>query len=103
MPYIKENQKPELDAIISKFPELHESELDYVITKLALRTLKNMPPKFVSLNKILGVLQGAAAEFYARLVAPYGRRRAAENGDIYTEIFKHFKMENETIWNYSWI
>jgi len=95
MPYIKPEDKPELDDIISMFPQLTEPDLDYVITQLAIRTLKHMPQKFISLNKIWGVMTGAAIEFYRRLVGPYEDLKAAENGDVYTDIRLWFKIYKE--------
>lgn len=95
MPYIKEENKPVLDRIIEQFPELTEPDLDYVITRLAIQTLKHMPPKFVSLNKVWGVMTGAAIEFYRRLVGPYENVKAEDNGDVYADILPHFGLETE--------
>ncbi len=97
MPYIKEESKPGLDIIINQFWALDEPELDYVITRLAIKSLKNMPTKFVSLNKIWGVLTGAAEEFYRRLIGPYENKKAQENGDVYSGILVLFNLKEEIL------
>lgn len=95
MPYIKEENKLALDIIINQFPALDEPELDYVITRLAIKSVKNMPTKFVSLNKVWGVLTGAAEEFYRRLVGPYENKKAQENGDVYSDVLFLFDLKEE--------
>jgi hypothetical protein len=105
MPYITEEMKkainPEtrksLDDIIELFPDLNEPELDYVITRISIRQLLHMKPKFVSLNKIWGVMSGAAKEFWDRIVRPYEKVKATDNGDVYAEVLPHFGLESEIL------
>jgi hypothetical protein len=105
MPYITEEMKKtinpftkkSLDDIIELFPDLNMPELDYVITRLSLRQLLHMPPKFISLNAVWGVMSGAAKEMWDRLVRPYEKVKAASNGDVYAEVLPHFGLESEIL------
>jgi hypothetical protein len=95
MPYIKEEDRRRLDAIIAQFPSMEEPEVDYVITRLAIITLKRLKPRFVSANRIWGVMTGAAQEFYRRLLGPYENKKATDNGDVYADLLVHFNMPEE--------
>jgi len=92
-PYIKLGDRPELDAIIMQFPQMEEPELDYVITRLAIRFAKEHDFRFVTLNKVWGVMTGAAAEFYRRLIGPYENRKVKENGDVYQDVLSLYGIE----------
>jgi len=98
VPYIKEQGKPELEALIRQFNfPLSESDLDYVISRLAIETVKKMEPRFVSLNKIWGVMSGAAKEFWDRVVRPYENLKAKENGDVFADVLPLFGLHDEVI------
>lgn len=87
MPYIKPEQRPEMDALvqpliekISAMPvEQQDGNLNYAITKI----LKGVyPKKYFHLNRALGVLTAIKDEFYRRDVAPYEDTKIEENGDV---------------------
>jgi len=82
MPYIKQEMRPELDAALSHFPQLDEPELDYVITKLCLRFIKDRERRFVTMNKVMGILSCAAFELYRRVIGPYEDEKVRDNGDV---------------------
>lgn len=87
MPYIKKEDRPQLDAVLAPFiaytQSLPEGEqdgaLNYAITKI----LKAVYPiKYIHLNRALGVLSAVTQEFYRRVVGPYEDTKVAENGDV---------------------
>ena len=87
MPYIKKEQRPEIDALIepiikkvSGLPlEEQDGSLNYAITKI----MKSVyPRKYFHLNRGLGVLTAIKDEFYRRDVAPYEDVKIIENGDV---------------------
>lgn len=82
MPYILQEQRPELDAIIDKFPELNDGQLNYVFTKLAHHCVVDRGLRYVVLNAIVGVFESAKAEFQRRVVAPYEDEKLRINGSI---------------------
>jgi len=87
MPYIKQEERKELDAAILPLievlkkapPEKLDGWMNYTITKL----LKNVyKKKYFSLNRAIGVLTSVLLEFYRRVVAPYEDEKIKENGDV---------------------
>jgi len=82
MPYILQEQRPELDIVIEQFPELNDGQLNYVYTKLAHRCVVDRGLRYVNLNALCGVFTCALAEFIRRVVNPYEDRKIAENGGV---------------------
>jgi len=87
MPYIKQEQRPELDALVNPLVEYmqtlpveeQDGSLNYVFTK----TLKGVyPMKYFHLNRALGVLTAVTQEFYRVLVGPYEDTKIKENGAV---------------------
>lgn len=88
MPYIKREQRPELDKpvaelveIISAMPvEQQDGSVNYAVTTF----LKGVytPPKYFRFNRMMGVLHCIAMEAYRRRVAPYEDLKIEENGDV---------------------
>lgn len=58
-------------------------ELNYAITKLCVAYLESHTLSYQTINDILGALEGAKAEFYRRVAAPYEDTKIQTNGDIY--------------------
>lgn len=81
MPYIaNEARRAELDQFME--PE-DPGELNYAVTRLALRYLERCGESYVTINAIVGALECAKLEFYRRAAAPYEQNKANENGDVY--------------------
>lgn len=87
MPYIKKEQRPEIDdlvePLIKKLAELpleeQDGNLNYAVTKI----MKGVyPKKYFHLNRAIGVLTAIKDEFYRRDVAPYEDLKISENGDV---------------------
>lgn len=87
MPYIKKNERPELDALmaplakhIQSLPmEEQDGAMNYSVTKMFKAVY---PMRYFHLNRALGVLTAIAQEFYRRIVAPYEDQKIKENGDV---------------------
>ena len=80
MPYIKQDKRQILDVHAGGASAI--GELNYVITKLALRFLGS-EPDYAAYNAVIGVLECAKQEMYRRAVAPYEDKAIERNGDIY--------------------
>jgi hypothetical protein len=87
LPYIKQDQKTELDKI--ELRNLGSSidtpgQLNYAITKIIVSYF-HRPSKrnYQAINDVVGTLEGAKLEFYRRLAAFYEDIKIVENGDVY--------------------
>lgn len=87
MPYIKQEQRPAIDALIDPLIEYLKSlpvedqdgSLNYAFTRI----LKNVyPVKYFHLNRALGVLNAVTQEFYRTVIGPYEDAKISENGDV---------------------
>ena len=87
MPYIKKEQRPEIDALVNPLIEHiknlpvedQDGSLNYAITK----TIKGIYPiKYFHINRALGVLSAVTQEFYRKIVGPYEDIKIKENGDV---------------------
>jgi hypothetical protein len=58
-------------------------ELNYIITRLLRLYVEHRGESYQTFNDIMGALEGAKAEFYRRVVAPYEDVKIQENGDVY--------------------
>lgn len=82
MPYIKQKRRTELLTIDRpKTP----GELNYVLTQAALDYLADKGECYLTINDILGAMEGAKMEFYRRVAAPYEDEKKEENGDVYNQ------------------
>lgn len=87
MPYIKQDQRPEIDELVNPLIEKLKSlpveeqdgSLNYAVTKI----LKGLYPiKYFHLNRALGVLSAVKDEFYRVAIAPYEDTKIKENGSV---------------------
>lgn len=85
MPYIEQKDRDRIDPTLT--PLLNESlssgELNYVITKLCDKYLKNHKPNYSTMNNVIGVLECAKLEYYRRICSPYEDLKIQVNGDAY--------------------
>jgi hypothetical protein len=87
MPYIKPDQRPEIDTLLAPFiahlkslpVEDQDGSLNYAITKV----IKNVyPKKYFHINRALGMLTAVKDEFYRTVVGPYEDTKIQENGGV---------------------
>lgn len=88
MPYIKKEERPELDQHLDKLLEVisnkGEGHLNYCITKLCDGYVCSYgSERYAYYNEVTGVLVCALLEFYRRKTAPYENIKKDENGDVY--------------------
>lgn len=81
MPYIT----PERRAALDNNQDIARTagELNYQLTMLCNGYLQTHGKCYQTLNDVMGVLSGAAKEFYRRVVAPYEEEKKDLNGDVY--------------------
>ena len=84
MPYITQEQREPLDAVIQRLSEMidDEGELNYTITCLLHLEVKKLGKNYATLNKVQGVMDCASREFYRKVVAPYEDQKIKINGDV---------------------
>ncbi len=58
-------------------------ELNYSITLLLISYLETKGENYQTYNDMIGALEGAKMELYARKVRPYEDKKIDENGDVY--------------------
>lgn len=78
MPYIPTEARVELEYRDAGTA----GELNYEITRLIQGYFIENGGRYQQINDVLGALEGAKAEFYRRIVAPYEDKKIAENGDV---------------------
>jgi len=88
MPYIKKEERQELDKLLqplidflkTKGTEEVDGQINYVFTRVLASLYK---PRYFNYNRAMGVLECIKQEFYRRVVAPYEDKKKEENGDVY--------------------
>lgn len=96
MPYIKEEERPDLDICIDAMidciyhnktslnnPQNFESYLgriNYCFSRVLSGLMKE--PSYNKVAMITGVLENIKQEFYRRVASPYEDKKILENGDI---------------------
>lgn len=80
MPYIAQAARQQL---ASGCRPATVGELNYAITKLVHRFLRDDCESYTAYNAAIGVLECAKLELYRRIVAPYEDSKCNENGDVY--------------------
>jgi hypothetical protein len=95
MPYIKEEQRKNLYALIDTLAEKIAKDavdndeqmcgrLNYTITKMIHAALEyeGVTENYASYNELIGMLECAKLELYRKKVAPYEDNKIKENGDV---------------------
>lgn len=87
MPYIKQEDRKELDLLIKALCDTITTggELNYTITKLVLDYSKHNTNfrSYGNYAEALGHLEASKLEFYRRAISPYEDSKIVENGDVY--------------------
>lgn len=83
MPYIEPKRRKELKIKgIEELPQT-SGELNYTFTYFINWYLNQKGESYQTYNDIIGALEGAKLELYARKVRPYEDIKIKENGDVY--------------------
>lgn len=87
MPYIKKDDRPDIDDLINPLIEYMKKQkvedVDGKINYAVTRILKGVyQPKYFNYNRAIGVLESMKQEFYRKVVGPYEDEKIKENGDV---------------------
>jgi len=83
LPYIKQEQREELfDNPEYNQPD-NPGELNFMFSQYCRNYIDTKGLSYQTINDIVGALEGAKLEFYARVVRPYEDKKIEENGDVY--------------------
>lgn len=86
MPYIKQEERKEIDKAIDSFEIYSPGQLNYAITRMAMKYVKEQKSgrsiSYSNINEIIGVLECAKLEFYRAIAAPYEEIKIQENGKV---------------------
>ncbi len=89
MPYIKKEQRNELDPIIeilrsklSSETDVAVGQLNYITTKLGWHVMRR-GVRYHKINAVIGALECSKLELYRRIAGPYEDQKIAENGDVF--------------------
>ena len=84
MPYITSKDRPCFQNTINKLSSLKSpGELNYVLTLVCKKYMKEHSENYQTFNDIVGALECCKQEFYGRVVAPYEDEKIQQNGDVY--------------------
>lgn len=79
MPYISARDQERFDSLVKEIDVADiqtPGELNFLLTKLAVRYLEVNGSRYQQMNDVMGALTGAQAEFYRRVAAPYETQKA---------------------------
>lgn len=83
MPYIRPVARDRIDDVIYDIPpDLSTGELNYLLTCVLYRYIKNRGGNYQAINDVIGVLGCVEHELYRRVAAPYEDAKIEENGDL---------------------
>lgn len=82
MPYIPAGKRGLLEPS-SMMEAATPGDLNFQFTRLAIKYIEHLGQSYNTINDVLGALEGAKAEFYRRVAAPYEDQKINQNGDVY--------------------
>lgn len=83
MPYIADDKRKEFDFQGNYTHPRTAGELNYLITMMVDRYVKEKGINYQSYNDAIGALEGCKLELYRRRVSPYEDEKILQNGDVY--------------------
>ena len=81
MPYIKQERRIAILGL-DESPST-AGELNYLLTTCIVDYSRLKGLSYQTINDIVGALEGAKLEFYARVARPYEDTKIQQNGDVY--------------------
>lgn len=82
MPYIKQEARERLHEEGNAHPQ-DAGELNYCISVFCNEYLQHRGITYKNINEVIGVLECAKLELYARIARPYETQKCYDNGDVY--------------------
>lgn len=83
MPYITKEQKGKLQEPCNGYSPQNAGELNYFLTEVMLKYLKDKGLSYQTINDISGAMTESLAEFRRRITADYEDMKRSANGDVY--------------------
>lgn len=84
MPYIKQEDRKYFREFLKNIPYIPSGGfLNYVITKICLKCIKDNGESYKTYNDVVGALECCRQELYRRKIAPHEDIKIKENGDVY--------------------
>lgn len=80
MPYIKRTRR---GCLMPAGKTENIGELNYMITSLIIKYIKDHGLNYTNINAIMGCLNCVGQEFYRRVVVSYEDKKKKQNGDVY--------------------
>jgi len=82
MPYISPKKREKL-TFFKQCPKfLSAGEINYIVTSLLHKYLKETGLSYNSINTVVGILECVKQEFYQRVAGPYELKKKSENGNV---------------------
>lgn len=82
MPYVPKEQRAFESTSIEDINLDAAGNLNYIITKLCHKYLKQHGIRYQYFNDVVGALEGAKLELYRRFIGPYEDEAIEKNGDV---------------------
>lgn len=84
MPYINPERRSWLDSNIDRLSADIETvgELNYTITRLAMRLIKRLGKNYTNISTVIGTLTLVPLEMQRRFIGRYEDEKIVENGDV---------------------
>ncbi len=83
MPYVNEEARGRLEFEGCYQHPRTAGELNYLITKLVDKYVKEKGINYQSYNDVMGALEGCKLELYRRRISPYEDEKCLINGDVF--------------------
>ncbi len=81
MPYVPKQERRAL--VRGEMPMATPGHLNFMLTRLLRLYIRIHGLSYRTINDCLGALEGAKAEFYRRVAAPYEDEAIERNGDVW--------------------
>lgn len=82
MPYIKKEDRVNLDLYLRSIHPASSGELNFCITRL-IQNFLGANPNYTTYNATIGALECAKLELYRRVICEYEDNKITDNGDVY--------------------
>jgi hypothetical protein len=105
MPYISQTARENIDPHVQPLSEnIHTAgDLNYAITRLALRFLQDRGLSYSDIAETIGTLHLAAAEMERRLVSEYEDFKVEQHGDVpeYASLLLALRLERRKAYDHA--
>ena len=87
MPYIPQDERKiindQMKQLLDQASELTDGQINYIISNLINTHIQATTLNYAKLNAMIGVLECAKLELYARMITPYESTKIQQNGGLY--------------------